>query len=232
MSASVWAKRLNIDLGWARHLAPLLESESGKSLMAAISARESAGVNVYPPKEQRLRALRDTPFDKVRVVILGQDPYHTPGAAVGLAFSVPRGRKLQPSVRNIYKELVDDVGIPMPKHGDLSPWTKEGVLLLNTSLTVEEGKPGSHSRLGWSEVTDALIDALSTERKHLVFLLWGSHANEKAARVDRSRHLVLSAPHPSPMSARRGFFGCRHFSQANAYLEAHGIEPVSWLLPD
>lgn len=183
---------------------------------------------IYPPPAKIFSALDACPFSAVRVVILGQDPYHGPGQANGLCFSVEKGVRLPPSLQNIYKELHDDLGIPIPSHGDLSCWAKQGVLLLNATLTVEAHKAGSHQKKGWEAFTDAIVERLSQEREGLVFLLWGSYAQQKGAVIDRTKHLVLSAPHPSPFSAARGFFGCRHFRQANAFLVSRGQEPIDW----
>ncbi|KXZ52659.1 hypothetical protein GPECTOR_9g704 [Gonium pectorale] len=185
---------------------------------------------VYPPREAVFAAFNACPFDQVRVVILGQDPYHGPGQAMGLSFSVPRDvRPLPPSLLNMYKEAAADLGWDeRPTHGDLTSWSVQGVLLLNTVLTVRQGEANSHAKRGWEAFTDAAIRALSTKRRGLVFLLWGKPAQAKKGLVDTSRHHVLEAAHPSPLSASRGFFGCRHFSRANALLEAQGLEPVDW----
>jgi uracil-DNA glycosylase len=196
-----------------------------------LDAEERSGKTIYPPREQWLAALELTPLDQVRIVILGQDPYHGPGQAHGLAFSVQRGVKVPPSLVNIYKELESDLGLPRPTHGNLTHWAQQGVLLLNNALTVEAGKAGSHQKRGWEHFTDAVIAAVAAQDKPVVFMLWGSHAPKKAARIPAlgtGRHLVLQAPHPSPLSAYTGFFGCRHFSQANAFLEAHGRGSVDW----
>lgn len=183
---------------------------------------------VYPPASRIFAAFDSCPFDKVKVVILGQDPYHEPGQANGLCFSVAPGVRMPPSLVNIYKELQTDLGIPMAADGDLSRWARQGVLLLNSTLTVEAHRAGSHQGHGWERFTDAAVAALSAGRDNLVFILWGSYAIRKGAAIDRSRHLVLEAPHPSPLSAFRGFFGCRHFSRANEYLTAHGQTPIDW----
>ena len=192
-----------------------------------MSARENAGVPVYPPAPLRYRALELVPPSEVKVVILGQDPYHGAGQAMGLAFSVPHGVRVPPSLVNIFKELKADLGIARPDHGDLTAWAAQGVLLLNTSLSVEEGHAASHAKIGWEKVTDALVARASHMAPAAVFMLWGNHARAKAPLVDRSRHLVLEAAHPSPLSARK-FLGCRHFSQANAYLTGHDRKPVRW----
>ncbi len=219
---------------WKAALAPALSDEAGRSLGDFLLAEEAAGKLVYPPRGSRLKALELTPLDKVKVVILGQDPYHGPGQAMGLAFSVPEGVKLPPSLRNIYKELASDLGLAMPAHGDLTKWAREGVLLLNTTLTVEEGKAGSHAGRGWDEVTDACIAAVAAREEPAVFILWGSHAQAKAKRIPAlqlGRHLVIESPHPSPLSAHRGFFGSAPFSRANFFLTEAGRTRVDWSLP-
>ena len=219
---------------WKAALAPALSREVGRSLKDFLSAQEAAGKAIYPPRGSRLKALELTPLEKVKVVILGQDPYHGPGQAMGLAFSVPQGVKLPPSLRNIYKELASDLGLAMPAYGDLTKWAKEGVLLLNTTLTVEEGKAGSHAGRGWDAVTDACIAAVAAREEPAVFILWGSHAQAKAKRIpalQSGRHLVIESPHPSPLSAYRGFFGSRPFSRANQFLQASGLGPVDWTIP-
>ena len=192
-------------------------------------ARENAGIHVYPAAALRYRALELVPPTGVKVVILGQDPYHGAGQAMGLAFSVPRGVRVPPSLVNIFKELKSDLGIARPDHGDLTAWAAQGVLLLNTSLSVEEGRAASHADIGWDQVTDGLVAAVSSEAAAAVFMLWGNHARAKAPLADRSRHLVLEAAHPSPLSARK-FLGCRHFSQTNAFLAQRGVGTVQWEL--
>lgn len=189
---------------------------------------EYATTRVYPPGSQMFAAFDACPFDKVKVVILGQDPYHEPGQAHGLCFSVNDGVPFPPSLQNIFKEIHDDIGTPIPMSGDLSRWAHQGVLLLNATLTVRAHQAGSHQNKGWEQFTDAVIHHLAQEREHLVFILWGAYAQRKGEFIDRSRHLVLQSPHPSPLSAHRGFFGNRHFSRANEYLVAHGIEPILW----
>lgn len=196
---------------------------------AYVAAREGAGLHVYPPAALRYRALELVPPAGVKVVILGQDPYHGAGQAMGLAFSVPRGVRVPPSLANVYKELAADLDMPRPAHGDLTAWAQQGVLLLNTSLSVEEGRAASHANIGWDKITDALVACVSKEAPAAVFMLWGNDARAKAPLVDRSRHLVLEAAHPSPLSARR-FLGCRHFSQANDFLIARDGDPVKWTL--
>jgi uracil-DNA glycosylase len=220
---------------WQAVLAPVLAQQQSHALGGSLRADEAAGKRIYPPRGSRLRALELTPLDKVKLVILGQDPYHGPGQAHGLAFSVQDGVKVPPSLVNIYKELEADLGLPRPVHGNLENWARQGVLLLNNSLTVEEGQAGSHQKLGWEPITDAVVAAVAAKTDPCVFLLWGSHAQKKALRLPElsgaaanGRHLVLTAPHPSPLSAHKGFLGCRHFSQANAFLEAHGRGAIDW----
>ena len=218
---------------WRAALAPVLASREARKLGGFLKAEEDAGKHIYPPRGQRLTALALTPLDRVKVVILGQDPYHGPGQAHGLCFSVAPGVKPPPSLVNIYKELASDLGIPRPGHGNLESWARRGVLLLNTSLTVEEGRAGSHRNLGWEAITDAVVAAVAAKPEPCVFLLWGSHARAKALRVPGladGRHLILTAPHPSPLSAHAGFFGSKHFSQANAFLEAEGRGAIDWRL--
>jgi len=195
-------------------------------------AEREAGKRIFPNGGNWFRALDLTPLDKVRVVILGQDPYHGLGQAHGLCFSVPNGVQPPPSLNNIFKELKSDLGIEPARHGFLEHWASQGVLLLNSVLTVEMGKAASHRDRGWERFTDAVIRAVAARPEPVVFMLWGSYAQKKAAFVDGSRHLVLKAPHPSPLSAHSGFFGCRHFSQANAFLTSHGQPPVDWALPN
>lgn len=192
---------------------------------------EDAAYAVYPPKKQRFNAYNLTPFEKVKVVILGQDPYHGAQQAHGLAFSVPPGVPHPPSLKNILKELHDDIGAPIPKDGTLTHWAEEGVFLLNTVLSVRAGQAHSHKGRGWEEFTDATIRLISEEKEHVVFILWGKPAQQKAALIDERRHLVLRAPHPSPLSSYRGFFGSKPFSRTNAYLVENGIEPIDWTLP-
>lgn len=201
-------------------------------ILAQVKAEREAGYQVFPPAADVFNAFRQTEFADVKVVILGQDPYHNVGQAHGLAFSVQEGVAVPPSLVNIYKELAADIeGFRIPQHGCLNAWAQQGVLLLNTVLTVRAHQAHSHAAFGWETFTDRVIEQLNRHRSHIVFLLWGSHARKKGAFIDRSRHLVLEAPHPSPLSAHRGFFGCRHFSQANAYLRAQGLAEIDWQLP-
>lgn len=216
---------------WRESLAPILETPALRRLGGFLSAEEKAGKTIFPPRGERLSALELTPLDAVKVVILGQDPYHGPGQAHGLAFSVRPGVKVPPSLVNIHKELETDLGLPRPSHGNLEAWARQGVLLLNNALTVEAGNAGSHQQRGWEEFTDAAVAAVARRDVPSVFMLWGSHAQKKAARIpelSQGRHLVLKAPHPSPLSAHSGWFGSRHFSQANAFLEAHGRGAIDW----
>lgn len=216
---------------WRAVLAPVLASEKSHALAAFLRAEEASGRSVYPPRGQRLAALHLTPLEAVNVVILGQDPYHGPGQAHGLSFSVADGVKVPPSLANIYKEQAADLGLPRPQTGNLTPWARHGVLLLNAVLSVAQGQPNSHRGKGWEELTDAVIAAVAAKTEPCVFLLWGNHARKQALRVPgllTSQHLVLTAAHPSPLSAHQGFFGCRHFSQANAFLEARGRGAVNW----
>jgi uracil-DNA glycosylase len=218
---------------WRAALAQVLATPKSRALGGFLQAEETAGKHIYPPRGSRLTALALTPLDAVKVVILGQDPYHGPGQAHGLCFSVQDGVRTPPSLVNIYKELHTDLGLPIPNHGNLSNWARQGVLLLNAALTVEDGKPAAHQGKGWEEITDAVVAAVAAKAEPCVFLLWGSHARKKALSVPglmQSHHLVLTAPHPSPLSAHSGFLGCRHFSQANAFLAAKGRGAVDWQL--
>ena len=217
---------------WRAALEPVLQSAESRRLGGWLRQEEEAGKPIYPPRGQRLRALELTPLDQVKVVILGQDPYHGPGQAHGLCFSVPEGVRVPPSLANIYKELRDDLGVAIPPHGNLEQWARQGVLLLNTSLTVEAGRAGSHAGKGWEAITDAAVAAVAAREAPSVFVLWGNHARTKAARIAElgpgTRHLVLTSPHPSPLSAHAGFFGSKPFSKANAFLEAQGRRPIDW----
>ncbi len=193
---------------------------------------EYAKTTVFPPADEIFTAFHLTPLNKIKVVIIGQDPYHDYGQAHGLCFSVKPGQKIPPSLVNIYKELSDDLGLKIPNNGYLSHWAKQGVLLLNNVLTVRAHKAASHSNMGWEEFTDAAIDAVNKEDRPIVFMLWGAPAQKKGAKLNNPKHLVLKAPHPSPLSAYRGFFGCRHFSKCNEFLKENGIEPIDWQIPD
>jgi uracil-DNA glycosylase len=214
----------------------LLDREAAGALTRAIATADAAigaGKPVFPARAQWFAALAHMAPEAVRAVILGQDPYPTRGNAMGLAFSVPRGVAIPASLRNIYKAMQLDLGLAPALHGDLTAWAARGVLLLNTTLTVEEGQPNVHAEIGWSTVTDAVINAIGAlDQQPKVFLLWGAHAQKKEPLIDAARHLVLTAPHPSPLSAHRGFFACKHFSQANAFLSARGLAPIDWALAD
>ncbi len=216
---------------WKAPLTPEFGSDYMAQLRAFLVAEKAAGKVIYPKGSEWFRALDLTPLPKVRVVILGQDPYHGPGQAHGLCFSVKPGVRPPPSLGNIYKELQSDLGLTRPNHGNLQSWAEQGVLLLNSVLTVEAAKPASHRGKGWERFTDAVIALVNARTDPVVFMLWGAYAQKKAAFVDPSRHLILKAAHPSPLSAHNGFMGCRHFSQANAFLEAKGIPPIDWSLP-
>ena len=203
-----------------------------KSIMQEILQQRQQGISIYPPKQHVFAAFKLTALSNLRVVIIGQDPYHGAGQAHGLAFSVPHSVRIPPSLRNIYLELKQDLGIKPANHGNLQPWAKQGVLLLNTSLTVVAAQPGSHARLGWQHFTDNVIKAISQSTKNTVFLLWGAHAKSKQNLINTHHHHVLSAAHPSPFSAHRGFLGCRHFSKCNQLLKAAGKKPIEWTLED
>ncbi|MBS7457028.1 uracil-DNA glycosylase [Coralloluteibacterium stylophorae] len=222
--------RVRLEASWKARLEDYLAREDMQALGAWLREEKARGP-VYPPAPDIFAALDATPFDAVKVVILGQDPYHGPGQAHGLCFSVQPGVPVPPSLNNIYAELARDLGLPRPDHGCLLPWARRGVLLLNAVLTVRGGQAGSHQGRGWEGFTDHIVEVLARERENLVFMLWGSYAQAKARRVDLSRHCVLRAPHPSPLSAHRGFIGCGHFSKANRWLEVRGLGAVDWRLP-
>jgi uracil-DNA glycosylase len=223
--------RIRLEPGWKAQLVDEFHQPYMQSLRAFLLQRKQAGATLYPPGGQIFNAFDLTPFDQVRVVILGQDPYHGPKQAHGLCFSVQPGVRVPPSLLNIFKELDGDLGLPPPDHGCLLPWAQQGVFLLNSVLTVERGQAGAHQGKGWEQFTDQVIGKLNEAREHLVFLLWGSYAQRKGQFIDRKKHLVLTAPHPSPLAAHRGFFGCRHFSRSNDYLARHGLQPIDWSLP-
>jgi uracil-DNA glycosylase len=199
-----------------------------KQLVLHLKTEKQLGKTIYPAGRFIFNAFDATPFQNVKVVILGQDPYHGPGQAHGLSFSVPAGVALPPSLLNIFKELQSDIGLSMPSQGDLTHWAQRGVFLLNASLTVRQGEPMSHAQIGWATFTDTVISILSEKREKLVFMLWGKFAKEKTVLIDEKKHLVLKAAHPSPLSAHQGFLGCRHFSEANQYLVKNGIDPIDW----
>ena len=222
-------KTVKIEDSWYERLKDEFSSEYFAELKKFLVAEKQQYV-VFPPGSQIFNAFDTTPFDKVKVVILGQDPYHGPRQAHGLSFSVPDGIPFPPSLQNIFKELHDDLGIAIPRSGNLEKWAREGVLLLNASLTVRAGQAASHSHHGWEQFTDAAIRALSEQREHIVFILWGNYAIAKQSLIDSGKHLILKSVHPSPLSASRGFFGCHHFSQTNHYLGKNGITPIDWSL--
>ena len=223
--------RIRLDASWKSRVGDYLLRDDMRTLSTFLRARRQQGARIFPPAANIFAALDATPFDRTKVVILGQDPYHGAGQAHGLCFSVQPGVPVPPSLDNIFKELQRDLGIARPDHGCLMPWARQGVLLLNAVLTVEEGRAGAHAGKGWEGFTDHVVDALNRERQGLVFLLWGSYAQAKGKVIDASRHRVLRAPHPSPLSAHRGFIGCGHFSAANAYLARRGQTPIDWSLP-
>ncbi len=215
---------------WLRVLTDEFEQAYMLALRDFLLARKQAGAEIYPPGPLIFNALDSTPPSRIKIVILGQDPYHGPNQAHGLCFSVRPGVAPPPSLVNIFTEIQDDLGLPIPDHGCLQAWADQGVLLLNAVLTVERGQPGAHQGKGWERFTDRVIEAVNHGPKPVVFMLWGAMAGRKGAQIDRSRHLVLTAPHPSPLSVHRGFFGCRHFSRANQWLGEQGREPVDWRL--
>jgi uracil-DNA glycosylase len=221
-----------IDPSWLSVLKEEFEQPYFLQLKQFLSAEKSAGKIIYPPGSLIFNAFNSTPFDQVKVVILGQDPYHGPKQAHGLCFSVPFGVKPPPSLVNIFKEIKDDLQLPIPNHGNLQHWTEEGVFLLNAILTVEAGQPASHQQKGWENYTDAVIRKLSEQKEGLVFLLWGRFAQDKSSLIDGTKHHILKAAHPSPFSAYQGFFGCKHFSKTNELLEQQGKVPVDWKLPN
>ena len=226
------ADRIKLEDSWKHVLRSEFTAPYMSRLKEFLVSEYGASKTIYPKGDQYFAALNHTPFAAFKVVILGQDPYHGTGQAHGLCFSVLPPVPPPPSLVNIYEELRRDVGFRPPGHGCLTAWTRQGVLLLNSVLTVEHGRAASHQKRGWETFTDSIIKHLAEEREHIAFMLWGAYAQRKGEHIDRSRHLVLAAPHPSPLSATRGFFGCRHFSQANAYLSQHGLEPVDWQLPE
>lgn len=223
--------RVKLEPSWKERIGDYLGRPDMQALSAFLRTEKHAGKVIYPPGPEIFAAFDHTPFDAVRVVILGQDPYHGPNQAHGLCFSVRPGVQTPPSLQNIFKEINRDLGIAPPDHGCLTPWADRGVLLLNATLTVQQGMAGSHQGKGWEGFTDAAIDALNREREGLVFMLWGSHAQKKGQLIDGRRHCVLRSVHPSPLSAHRGFLGCGHFSAANRYLESRGVAPIDWSLP-
>lgn len=224
-------ENIKMEHGWKNALLPEFSKPYMQNLSQFLRQELKNKKVIYPKPKEIFAAFDYTPLDRVKVVILGQDPYHGPNQAHGLCFSVRPGVALPPSLENIFKELKADLNVPRPDHGCLVSWAEQGVLLLNATLSVLAGQAGSHQKKGWEEFTDRVIDYLNREREHIVFLLWGSYAQRKGALIDRKKHLVLEAPHPSPLSSHRGFFGCRHFSKTNEYLKAHDLEPIRWELP-
>ena len=223
-------REVNIETSWKDRLASELAADYMAALSQFLRAEKTAGKHIYPAGSEIFAAFNMTPFDKVKVVILGQDPYHGAGQAHGLSFSVHRGIAPPPSLQNIYKELANDLGLPHPGHGNLEAWANQGVLLLNNCLTVEDGKAAAHAGKGWETFTDAAIAALNAERDHLVFVLWGRKAQQKGQQIDQHRHLVIESAHPSPLSAHTGFWDSKPFSKTNDYLASHAITPIDWRL--
>ena len=222
---------VKIEEGWKDVLKDEFQKDYFLHIVTTLKTEKVTGRIVYPPGPLIFNAFQQTPFEKVKAVLIGQDPYHGPGQAMGLSFSVPKSVKPPPSLQNIFKEIRSDLGISMKAdHGDLTPWAKQGLLLLNASLTVRANEPMSHSGIGWMNFTDAVIRILSDRKEHLVFLLWGRFAQEKQPLIDETKHYVLRAAHPSPFSADKGFFGCRHFSRTNDLLVKHAIDPIDWAL--
>ena len=232
MATTIAIDSIKLHPSWRERLSDEFAKPYMAELKSFLCSEKANGKRIFPKGCDWFRALDLTPPDKVRVVILGQDPYHGLGQAHGLCFSVPSGTDPPPSLKNIYKELESDVGIRPASHGFLEHWAKQGVLLLNSVLTVEMGRPASHRDRGWEQFTDAIIREVNASETPVVFMLWGSYAQKKAAFVDTLKHLVLKAPHPSPLSAHSGFFGCKHFSKANAFLESRGLPPIDWALPE
>lgn len=221
---------VKIEASWKQVLDKEFDKPYFQQIPLHLRTERSQGKTIYPPGNLIFNAFNTTPIDKIKVVIIGQDPYHGPGQAHGLCFSVQNGVPPPPSLVNIFKELHEDVGIKIPNHGNLTRWAEQGVFLLNASLTVRAGEPMSHSKIGWSNFTDTVIRTISESRKNVVFLLWGKFAQDKKVLIDETKHLVLKAAHPSPLSAFNGFFGCRHFSKTNEYLVSKGIDPIDWSL--
>jgi uracil-DNA glycosylase len=221
---------VKIEESWKKVLKTEFSKPYFLEAVTFLKTEKALGKTIFPPGSLLFNAFNTTPFDHLKVVLLGQDPYHGKGQAHGLSFSVPNGVRPPPSLVNIFKELHTDIGAPVPAHGNLTKWAKQGVLLLNSCLSVRENEPLSHSRIGWVPFTDDVISIISSKKKHVVFLLWGKFAQEKQALIDETKHLVLKAAHPSPFSANNGFFGCRHFSKTNEYLMQNGIDPIDWSL--
>lgn len=222
-------RQVKLSPDWMTHIGGEFDKPYMKSLREFLLAEKAAGQVIYPKGDEIFNALNTTAFHDVKVVIIGQDPYHGAGQAHGLSFSVRDGVRLPPSLQNIYKEIIAEYGGNMPRSGNLTGWARQGVLLLNATLTVRDSAAGSHQNKGWEDFTDAVIRAVNDAHEHVVFLLWGSYAQKKGAFIDRKKHYVLDAPHPSPLSAHRGFLGCGHFKKANDYLTAHGRAPIEWI---
>jgi uracil-DNA glycosylase len=231
-SAAAGGRAIGLEPGWLAHLAPEFEKRYMQELRGFLLAEKRAGKRIFPAGGEIFNAFAHTPLDRVKVVILGQDPYHGEGQAHGLCFSVRPGVAIPPSLLNIYREIHAELGLPVPRHGDLTAWAERGVLLLNSVLSVQCARAASHQGKGWERFTDRVIEVVNRERQGVVFMLWGSYAQRKGAIIDRKRHCVLTSPHPSPLSAHRGFFGCGHFVAANDYLRARGEEPIDWRLPE
>jgi uracil-DNA glycosylase len=221
---------VKIEPSWKEVLQEEFNKPYFKQITAHLKTEKAQGKTLYPPGPLIFNAFEKTPVEQVKVVILGQDPYHGPGQAHGLSFSVPKGVPPPPSLINIFKELHEDTGAPIPRHGNLEKWAEQGVFLLNASLTVRAGEPMSHSKIGWHIFTDCVISTISSQKENVVFLLWGKFAQEKTALIDTKKHHVLKAAHPSPLAANHGFFGCRHFSKTNTYLIKHQLDPIDWAL--
>ena len=219
---------VKIESSWKEVLEDEFKKPYFKGIIEHLKTEKEQGKKIYPPGSLIFNAFEQTPFKKVKVVLLGQDPYHGPRQAMGLSFSVPDGIPPPPSLVNIFKEIHDDTGAPIPKTGNLTPWAKQGVLLLNASLTVRAGEPMSHSKIGWHQFTNTVIEKISEKKEQVVFLLWGRFAQEKTALISIKKHHILKAAHPSPLAAHNGFFGCRHFSKTNEYLAKHGKDPIDW----
>jgi len=224
--------QIKLEASWKQHLLAEFQQPYMQQLRAFLQEQKSLGKIIYPKGNEYFNAFNLTPFEQVKVVIIGQDPYHGPNQAHGLCFSVQPGVAFPPSLVNIFKELQRDLNIPFPNHGNLTHWAEQGVLLLNAVLTVEQGKAAAHQGKGWEQFTDAAIRELNAGREGIVFMLWGSYAQKKGQIIDRKKHCVLTAPHPSPLSAHRGFIGCGHFSKANHYLQQLGLTPIDWAVPD
>ena len=231
MAVAETARTVRLEPGWLKHLEPEFEQPYMARLRGFLLAEKRAGKRIFPRGDEFFNALDHTPLDRVKVVILGQDPYHGEGQAHGLCFSVRPGVPVPPSLQNIYKELNDELGLPIPGHGCLTSWADQGVLLLNSVLSVECARAASHRGQGWEQFTDRVVQVVNAEREGVVFMLWGSYAQKKGAIIDRQKHCVLTAPHPSPLSAHRGFFGCGHFAAANEYLQGRGETPIDWRVP-